>query len=68
MTASVSYQRVHTGQSELNGSLLVKYRLAKALTVISLLAIIVMAIYSLFHPSNVKFPSTNKKLLTFNLE
>lgn len=53
MTASVSYQRVHTGQSELNGSLLVKYRLAKALTVISLLAIIVMAIYSLFHPNSV---------------
>lgn len=50
MVVDVPYQRVHTGQNELNGSLLVKYRLAKALTMISLSAIVFMAAYSLFHP------------------
>ncbi|KAI8385809.1 hypothetical protein BD560DRAFT_384425 [Blakeslea trispora] len=44
------YQRLHT-QNELKGSLLFKYRLAKGLTMISLLAIIVMAALSLFYPN-----------------
>ncbi|KAI8075949.1 uncharacterized protein B0P05DRAFT_572662 [Gilbertella persicaria] len=50
------YQRLQT-QNELKGSLLFKYRLAKGLTMISLLAIIVMAACSIFYP-NYTFNST----------
>ncbi|KAI8991276.1 hypothetical protein BDF20DRAFT_909080 [Mycotypha africana] len=59
MAANTSYQRLHP-LPELKGSLLLKYRLAKALTLISLLAIISMAIYSIFNP-NLNFVSDKEE-------
>ncbi|KAI9280712.1 hypothetical protein BY458DRAFT_500129 [Sporodiniella umbellata] len=53
MAFATPYQRVHSAQSDLNGSLLTKYRMAKALTIGSLAAIILLAVYSLFHPNSV---------------
>ncbi|KAG1149119.1 hypothetical protein G6F37_000782 [Rhizopus arrhizus] len=53
MAVDIPYKRLQTGNNEIKGSLLVKYKLAKGLTVISLLAIILMAGYSLFHPGTV---------------
>ena len=50
MAIDVAYHRVQP-QNELKGSLLLKYRLAKALTMVSLLAIIIMAVSSIFYPS-----------------
>jgi hypothetical protein len=54
MAVDIPYKRLQTGNNEIKGSLLVKYKLAKGLTVISLLAIILMAGYSLFHPGKSK--------------
>lgn len=61
MAVDIPYKRLQTGNNEIKGSLLVKYKLAKGLTVISLLAIILMAGYSLIHPSK------NKKIFKYTL-
>lgn len=50
MANDVAYHRVQP-QNELKGSLLFKYRLAKALTMVSLFAIVIMAASSIFYPS-----------------
>ncbi|KAL7320834.1 hypothetical protein PS15m_000681 [Mucor circinelloides] len=50
MTSNVAYHRVQP-QNELKGSLLFKYRLAKAVTMVSLFAIIIMAASSIFYPN-----------------
>ena len=50
MASDVAYQRVQP-QNDLKGSLLFKYRMAKALTMVSLMAIILMAASSIFYPS-----------------
>ncbi|KAF7731593.1 hypothetical protein EC973_009357 [Apophysomyces ossiformis] len=60
MVADVPYQRVGTN-SELNG-LLFKYKLAKAVTLMSLAAVIIMALSSLLFPDVVR----GDKLLTDN--
>ncbi|KAL4208383.1 hypothetical protein AB4K20DRAFT_1910597 [Rhizopus microsporus] len=61
MAVDIPYQRVHNGQNELKGSLLFKYRLAKALTMGSLIAIVLMAAYSLFY-SNVVYDKDNTNI------
>lgn len=50
MALDVAYQRVQP-QTDLKGSLLFKYRLAKGLTMVSLFAIVLMAASSIFYPS-----------------
>lgn len=50
MALDVAYQRIQP-QNDLKGSLLFKYRLAKALTLVSLFAIILMAASSIFYPN-----------------
>ncbi|KAI8976812.1 hypothetical protein BDB01DRAFT_764543 [Pilobolus umbonatus] len=50
MAVDVSYRKLQQDSNELNGSLLIKYRMAQALTAVSLLAIIGMAIYSILYP------------------
>jgi hypothetical protein len=50
MAVDIPYQRVQA-QNELKGGLLIKYRLAKALTMFSLFAIVFMAAISIFNPS-----------------
>ncbi|KAI8647037.1 hypothetical protein BD408DRAFT_409107 [Parasitella parasitica] len=57
MASDVAYHRLQP-QNELKGSLLFKYRLAKALTMVSLLAIIVMAVNSIFY-SNYTYTENN---------
>ncbi|GAA5814143.1 hypothetical protein MFLAVUS_007636 [Mucor flavus] len=50
MALDVAYQRVQP-QTDLKGSLLFKYRLAKGLTMVSLFAIVLMAASSIFYPN-----------------
>lgn len=54
MVSDIRYQRLKPVNSEIKGSLRVKYRLAKGLTITSLLAIVLMAGYSLIRPGNCK--------------
>jgi hypothetical protein len=60
MASDVAYQRLQPS-NELKGSLLFKYRLAKGLTMVSLLAIIVMAASSIFYPSKVLLKTSLSK-------
>lgn len=54
MALDAAYQRVQP-QTDLKGSLLFKYRLAKGLTMVSLFAIVLMAASSIFYPSKLFF-------------
>jgi hypothetical protein len=59
---AVEYHKLH-GPNEIQGSLLFKYKMAKALTLVSLAAIVMMALYSLFNPSKKQNISLNIKYI-----